>query len=70
MSDKKNLTNEFFLYIFFPPTWLKNLCRDSWTKEYSECRLMATSQYFLFKMLYLKGPHNLGMQISKKKWYG
>ncbi len=34
-KKKSDLSN--FFYIFFSPTWLKNYCRDSWTKEYSEC---------------------------------
>ena len=37
---KQNLIYEFS-YIFFPPTWLENPCRDLWTKEYTECRLTS-----------------------------
>ncbi len=36
-----------FLFLF-PPTWLKNPCRDSWTKEYSECCL---SDYGVLKKI-------------------
>ena len=40
-NKKKNLTYG----IFFPPTWLKNPCQDSWTEELSECCLKGTFNY-------------------------
>ena len=49
MSDKKKKSDLWnFLYIFFPPTWLKDPCRDSWTKEYSECCLTLPVIYMTF----------------------
>ena len=38
-EKKSDLWNFFFF--FFPPTWLKNPCRDLCTKEYSGCCLSS-----------------------------
>ncbi len=46
---------EFLFSFFFPPTWLKNPCRDSWTKEYSECCLT--------KLLWPVGLHRSGRTL-------
>ena len=50
-EKKSDLSN--FYFIFFPPTWLKNPRRDSWTKEYNDCcltdcRLLTFSQGFIW----------------------
>ena len=56
VGGNKNLTCEvFFFLIFFPPTWLKNSNRDSWTKEYSECclrKLDTLNSHSRFKVTY------------------
>ena len=44
MSDMSHLWDLYF-YFFFPPTWLKNPYRDSWTKEYSECCLRDVTDW-------------------------
>ena len=63
MSDMSDLWN--FYFYFFPPTWLKNPCRDSWTKEYSECCLTNNKWKWIWSEIHPHGDlHNRSIPFS------
>ncbi len=71
---RKNLTFEtFFFLIFFPPTWLKSLRGDSWTKEYSECRLTIPrifhNNYFMVTCILQHMPTPALNSIYQYGWH-